>query len=152
MRSSSLVKLSAKVDSDQSGEPCPSQSDSRTYQNSARTSYSDLEQVLQLESAVYTIERELLQPESAHSVQRQVLGSVLHRHLSARLSETGLTPERIINRPPILLRNPQVRTSTPLNSPDPLPPPPRQCQSIGPIISLPRPCSPTCSEVLSELS
>ena len=138
------------MDPDQSREPCPSPSDSRTHQHSARTSYSDLEQVLQLESAVYTIERELLQPEGAHSVQRQVLGSVLHRHLSARLSETGLTPERIISRPPILLRNPQVRTSTPVNSPDPPPPPPRQCQSMGPVVvPQPRPCSPTCSEISS---
>ena len=102
-----------------------------------------------MESAVYTIERELLQPKGAHGVQRQVLGSVLHRHLSARLSKTGLTPERIISRPPILLRNPQVRTSTPVNSSDPLPPPPRQCQSIGPVVPQPRPCSPICSEISS---
>ena len=138
------------MDPIQSRDNCPSLKDSSRSQNSTRTSFSNLEQVLQLESAVGTIERDLLQPQTDQSQQRLLLGSVLHRHLSARLEETGLTPERILERPPLILRTPQVeiRTSTPTNSPPSPPLPPRQCQSIGLDIP-PRPCSPTCSDLSS---
>ena len=121
-------------------------------QIATRNSLSELEQVLQLQGAVGTIERDLLQPQEPQSAQRQLLGSVLHRHLSARLEETGLTPERILERPPLILRTPQrlLRTSTPTSSPPPPPPPARHCQSTGPFLLPPhRPCSPTCSDLSS---
>ena len=60
----SLVIFRFSVDLDQSREPCPSLRNSRTSQTSARTSSRDLEQVLQLESSVCTIERDLPQSNS----------------------------------------------------------------------------------------
>ena len=90
------VKLPVfKVDPTKNQEQIPSSFS--TSQTEDRSRIQDLFQVLRFESAVNTIERDLLQQSQAghSSTHRQLLGSVLHRQLSARLSEAGLTPEEI---------------------------------------------------------
>ena len=142
-----------KVDPTKNQEQIPSSFS--TSQTEDRSRIQDLFQVLRFESAVNTIERDLLQQSQAghSSTHRQLLGSVLHRQLSARLSEAGLTPEEIPvqERPSVIFPPQSPRTSTPASSPPPPPHPPRYCQSIGQLVPIipPRPCSPSCSELSS---
>ena len=134
-----------KVDPTKNQEQVPSSF--LTSRTEDRSRIQDLFQVLRFESAVH-------QSQASHSsTHRQLLGSVLHRQLSARLSEAGLTPEEIPvqERPSVIFPPQSPRTSTPASSPPPPPHPPRYCQSIGQLVPIipPRPCSPSCSELSS---
>ena len=120
-----------------------------TAKSDSQSSFDKLHRVILLERAVATIERDI--PCSPNE-KGHLLGSVLHRRLSSRLSESGLTPESIPERLSVIVRTPPRTpiTSTPHSSPSKSIPPPRSCQSIGPIVldTPPRAHSP-CSELSS---
>ena len=118
---------------------------------STNSSYQNVTEVLRFEKAVVRIDRDLRDSQDSG----QILPYVLHRRLSTRLNEAGVTPEIIPERVSVIAHTParSPRTSSPSSPSSRLPPPPqppRQCQTIGqfvlPIYSR---CSSPCSDLSS---
>ena len=117
------------------------------------SSFEKLDSVLRFSKAVATIEEDILKTPTV-SPEKVTLGSVLHRQLRSRLSETSLIPELIPERVSVIVHTPtgNLRTSTPQNSP-----PgstsidiPKPCNSLGSLsIHAPRSHSPCCFDISS---
>ena len=119
--------------------------------SSAQCCFNKLDSVLRFGKAVATIENDILKSPIV-SPEKEVLGSVLHRRLKERLSETSLLPENIPERRSVIVYTPsrKPRTSTPLNSPPKQVSlnPPKSCEDLGPLqIHLPRSHSPSCPDI-----
>ena len=126
-------------------------------QDSPKTRSKDLEEVLELASAYKTIKRNC---SSTSQGSGETLNFVLDKSLSRRLDNIVLiprqstlqsTPDRQNRASVIISTTPQSqRTSTPSNSPNPPPIPPKSCQSLIPLLPpRSRSCSPSCSDISS---
>ena len=116
------------------------------------SSFEKLDSVLRFSKAVATIEEDILKSPTV-SPGKVTLGSVLHRQLRSRLSETSLLPESIPERVSVIVHTPtgNLKTSTPQNSPGSTSIDiPKSCNSLGSLsIYTPRSHSPCCLDISS---